>query len=84
MASSDQPLAASAPDMAPMRWPRSVRSATEASGMVEGEGSGATAADSGHTGDPVLGQKLKKSYPNGVGARRACWRAKMVMSEALR
>ena len=42
MASSDQPLAASAPDMAPMRWPRSVRSATEASGMVEGEGSGAT------------------------------------------
>lgn len=58
MASSDQPLAASAPDMAPMRWPRSVRSATEASGMVEGEGSGATAAvTSGHTGDPVLGQK---------------------------
>lgn len=42
MASSDQPLAASAPDMAPMRWPRSVRSATEASGMVEDEGSGAT------------------------------------------
>ena len=61
MASFDQPLAASAPDMAPMRWPRSVRSATEASGMVEGEGSGATpesaAVTSGHTGDPVLGQQ---------------------------
>ena len=62
MASSDRPLAAAAPDMAPMRWPRSVRSATEASGMVEGEGSGATpesaaAVTSGHTGDPVLGQK---------------------------
>jgi hypothetical protein len=30
-------------------------------------------------------QKCKKMYyPNGVGARRACWRAKMVFSEALR
>ena len=26
----------------------------------------------------------KMYYPNGVGARRACWRAKMVFSEALR
>ena len=38
----------------------------------------------GNSASKVPTKKEKVLWPNGVGARRAGWRAKMVMSEALR
>ena len=37
-----------------------------------------------YTEGAAMEKRRKMYYTNGVGARRACWRAKMVFSEALR